>query len=283
MDWDYLRVVMTKMGFHARWIHWMSMCVESVDYSVLVNSEQVGPIIPGVGLRQGDPLSPYLFIICAEGLSTLIRDAESCGELTCTKICRRAPTISHLLFANDCFLFFKADENHTNVMQNILTTYESASGQAISLPKSEFFCSRNVPDPLKQTITNILGVQVVLGTGKYLGLPSMIGRDRTATFAFIKDRVWQKINSWSGKCLSKAGCEVMIKFVLQAIPSYVMSIFHLPATLINSIEKMMNSFWWGHGRTSQRGIQWMSWEKLSAPKIHGGMGFKDLSAFNLTI
>ena len=155
-----------------------------------------------------------MFIICAEGLSALIRDAESRGELTGTKICRRAPSVSHLLFADDCFLFFKADENQTNVMKNILTTYETTSGQAISLPKSEIFCSRNVPDHLKQTITNILGVQVVLGTGKYLGLPSMIGRNRNATFAFIKDQVCQKINSWSGKCLSKAGREVMIKSVL---------------------------------------------------------------------
>jgi hypothetical protein len=70
----------------------------------------------------------------------------------------------------------------------------------------------------KSNITDIAGVQVVLGTGKYLGLPSMIGRDRNATFAHIKGRVWQKINSWSGKCLSKAGREVMIKSVLQAIP-----------------------------------------------------------------
>jgi len=111
----------------------------------------------------------------------------------------------------------------------------------------------------------------------------MIGRDRKATFSYIKDRVWQKINSWSGKCLSKAGREVMIKSVLQAIPSYVMSIFQLPTTLLDSIEKMMNSFWWGYGKSAQKGIHWMSWEKLSAPKIHRGMGFKDLAAFNLAM
>jgi hypothetical protein len=75
----------------------------------------------------------------------------------------------------------------------------------------------------------------------------------------------------------------MVKSVLQAIPSYVMSVFQLPNTLLDSIEKMMNSFWWGHGKTSQRGIHWMNWEKLSAPKIHRGMGFKDLSAFNLSM
>jgi len=136
---------------------------------------------------------------------------------------------------------------------------------------------------VRPSVYDILCVQVVVGTGKYLGLPSMIGRDRNATFAYIKDCVWQKINFCSGKCLSKAGREVMIKSVLQATPSYVMSIFHLPATLINSIKKMMNSFWWGHGITTHRGIHWMSWEKLSAPKMHGGMGFKDLIAFNLAM
>ena len=224
-----------------------------------------------------------MFIIYVEGLSSLIRDAETRGVLTGTKVCRQAPSVSHLLFTDDCFLFFKANEDQAHFMKNILSTYELASGQAISLPKSEIYCSRNVLDDLKANITGILGVQMVLGTGKYLGLPSMIGRDRNATFAYIKDRVWQKINSWSGKCLSKAGHEVMIKFVLQAIPSYVMSIFQLPTTLLDSIENMMNSFWWGNGKTTQRGIHWMNWEKLSAPKIQGGMGFKDLSAFNLSM
>jgi len=82
-----------------------------------------------------------------------------------------------------------------------------------------------------------MGVQSVLGTGKYLGLPSMISRDRMATFAYIKDRVWNQINSWSSKCLSKASREVMIKSVLQAIPTYVMSLFHLPTTLFTLLSK----------------------------------------------
>ncbi|XP_039684970.1 uncharacterized protein [Medicago truncatula] len=244
---------------------------------------EVGPIIPGRGLRQGDPLSPYLIIICAEGLSSLIRDAETRGVLTGTKVCRQAPSVSHLLFADDCYLFFKANEDQAHVMKHILSTYELASGQAISLPKSEIYCSRNVPDDLKANITDILGVQLVLGIGKYLGLPSMIGRDRNATFAYIKDRVWQKINSWSCKCLSKVGREVMIKSVLQAIPSYAMSIFQLPTTLLDSIEKMMNSFWWGNGKTTQRGIHWMNWEKLSAPKIHGARYFPSSSYLTATV
>ena len=161
--------------------------------------------------------------------------------------------------------------------------YEEASGQAISLPKSEIFYSRNVQQQTQNSITNILAVQAVLGTGKYLGLPSMVGRSKKATFSFIKDRVWQRINSWSSKCLSKAGREVMIKSVLQSMPSYVMSIFRLPNNLLDEIEKMMNAFWWDHGGANNKGMHWLSWDKLSVHKNHGGMGFKDLAAFNVAM
>ena len=259
IDWLYLKEVMIQMGFDRQWVRWIMMCVETIDYSVIVNNEMVGPVIPGRGLRQGDPLSPYLFILCAEGLSALIRKAERFGDLHGISICTNAPTISHLLFADDCFLFFRADEKEAQVMKNILHTYELASGRAISLPKSEVFLSSVVPTPLKDTITNILGVRAVMGTGKYLGLPSMVGRSKEATFGFIKDLIWHKINSWSSKCLSKADREIMIKSVLQSIPSYIMSVFLLPNKLVDAIEKMINAFWWGNGGNMCRGIHWMSW------------------------
>jgi hypothetical protein len=108
IDWDYLRGIMTKMGFSTRWVSWIMMCVESVDYNVIVNDRLVGPITPSRGLRQGDPLSPYLFILCAEGLSALIRHAEARGDIHGVKICRNAPIVSHLLFADDSFLFFQS-------------------------------------------------------------------------------------------------------------------------------------------------------------------------------
>lgn len=199
IDWAYLKDVMITMGFSNRWIDWIMTCVETVDYFVIVNKDMVGPIIPGRGLRQGDPLSPYLFILCAEDLSALIRDAEARGELQGVRVCRNAPVVSHLLFADDCFLFFQAEVSQDNVMKRILNTYEEALGQAISLSKSEIYYSRNVQQQVQQDITDILGVRAVLGTGKYLGLPSMVGRSKKATFNFIKDRVWQKINSWSSK------------------------------------------------------------------------------------
>ncbi|XP_058760595.1 uncharacterized protein LOC131633933 [Vicia villosa] len=143
-----------------------------------------------------------------------------------------------------------------------------------------FSQNRNVGADVKAVLAATLGVQQVLGTDKYLGVPSMIGRSKKATIKYIKDRIWKKINSWSSRCLSQAVRETLIKSELQAIPSYIMNIFLLPSSLSDEIEKMMNSFWRGHNRDRAKGFHWLSWDRLSMTKKNGGMGFKNLSAFN---
>jgi hypothetical protein len=97
--------MMLHLGFDEKWVNWIMMCVSSVNYSILVNLNRVGTVYPGKGLRQGDPLSPYLFIVVAEGLSTLIKYFMANGDIHGVKICKRVPVVSHLLFADDCFIF----------------------------------------------------------------------------------------------------------------------------------------------------------------------------------
>ncbi|GAU29636.1 hypothetical protein TSUD_164860 [Trifolium subterraneum] len=141
-----------------------------------MNYDRVGPISPGRGLRQGDPLSPYLFILVTECLTALIHQSVGRGDIHGVRICRGAPEVSHLLFADDCFLFCRANVVEVNELMRILHTYEQASGQEINLVKSEVFISRNMSHVAKEDLSRILGVRLVLGTGIYLGLPSMVGR-----------------------------------------------------------------------------------------------------------
>jgi hypothetical protein len=139
----------------------------------------------------------------------------------------------------------------------ILKKYEHASGQEINLAKSEVFFSRNLSRPAQEDLSRIMGVRHVLGTGNYLGLPSMIGRKKKDFFAYIKDKLWKRINSCRGRTLSRACKEVMIKSVLQVIPSYVMSVYLLMESIIKDIERMLDSFWWGGGNNN-KGIKWLA-------------------------
>lgn len=104
IEWDYLRAILQKLGFYDWWVHLVIKCVCSVKYTVMHGSNEMGPITPSRGIRQGDPLSPYLFILCAEGLSALIRRYEQEGLIHGVKICRGALVVTHTLFADDSYL-----------------------------------------------------------------------------------------------------------------------------------------------------------------------------------
>ena len=140
-------------------------------------------------------------------------------------------------------------------------------------------CSRHISENRQNELKQLLGVQAVELFDKYLGLPTIIGRSKTQIFDFVKTRVWKKLKGWKEKSLSRAGREVLIKVVAQAIPSYVMSCFILPDSLCQQIESMISRFFW-KGDASKKGIHWLSWKKLCKSKPEGGLGFRDFSAFN---
>ena len=109
VDWDFLEKLMRNMGFNERWIHLIMGCVKMVSYSVLVNREPCGLIQPTRGIRQGDLVSPFLFLLCTEGLNGLIKRAENNGEIHGFSLCRKGPKLSHLLFADDSLLFLQGN------------------------------------------------------------------------------------------------------------------------------------------------------------------------------
>ena len=139
VEWCFLEKIMLKMGFDRRWVKTIMACVTSVQYSVRFNSMETEVFKPTRGLRQGDPLSPYLFLLVAEGLSSMLKGAEDKGELEGIKVCRDAPMISHLLFADDSLILMHADKQNAENLKAILDKYCENSGQMISGAKSSIF------------------------------------------------------------------------------------------------------------------------------------------------
>ena len=168
LEWKFLEETMKHMGFNSTWIYWIMNCISSVSFSILINGSPYGHITPTRGIRQGDPLSPYLFILCAEVLSHMMKQAEYNNQLKGIKISTRAPSLNHLLFADDSLFFTLANDRSCKAIKTILRKYEEASGQAVNLRKSAITFGKNVKPATKTRMRNILGIHNEGGGGKYL-------------------------------------------------------------------------------------------------------------------
>lgn len=209
---------------------------------------------------------------CADGFSSLLSSALIHGIAAS----RNRPRVSHLFFG---IVFGRASSEEAIHIKYILSAYERASGHQVNLDKSAVVFSKNAPVSVRLQVRDVLGTQEVDCHDIYLGLPTVIGKSRKQVFDNIHERVWHKIKGWKTKILSKAGKEVLIKAVAQAISAYAMSCFVLPSSLTDEIQAIICRFWWGSVNWERR-IHWVSWRKMCLAKEEGGIGFRDLKTFN---
>ena len=176
-------------------------------------------------------------------------------------MCRNGPKLSHLFFTDNSLIFCKATMEECNALQRILQVYENASGQQLNRAKTSLYFSHNTSRELKEEIKTRFGAQVIKQHKKCLGLPSLVGRRKRSTFNDIKEKLRKNLAEWKEKLLSKAGKEMLIKAVAQAIPTYIMSCFKIHDALCEELTSMMRNFWWGQKRDEKK-IAWLSWDKL---------------------
>ncbi|CAM8943972.1 unnamed protein product [Rhodiola kirilowii] len=281
IEWSFLEKMMQTLGFDATWVRKIMMCVQSVTYRVKTNENISDLIKPSRGLRQGDPISPYLFLLCAEWLSYAMVKYQEKGLIRGVKISRNAPIISHLMFADDCLLFVKAKSDAVRWLSQILRRYEAVSGQKVNFSKSEVVCSKNVPESFRNNIIHTMGIKIVDVHSKYLGLPLVFGSQKASLFRSIEEKLIRKIGDWKHKLLSGAGREVLVKSILQSLPLYAMSAFKIPIGLCKKLTGDVMKFWWHHGKN--KGIHWVKADTLFKGKIEGGMGFRRFDLMNLAL
>lgn len=229
---------------------------------------------PSRGIRQGDPISPYLFVFCIEKLFQLINLEVEGGTWKPVKITRRGPSLSYLAFADDVILFAEASEDQVLLIKNTFDLFCRCSGQKISDSRSGIFFSKNVSGHTRNQIIQASGFQVTNDLGKYLGVPILHEKVNIRSFQFILDKVDQRLSNWKVKTLSFAGHLTLTKSVVQALPSYVMQSAALPKYVCEEIDRKCRKFLWGD-MDGECHMHTVSWSKVCRPKNWGGLGLRE--------
>lgn len=278
VNWMYLDSVLMQMGFGTRWRSWISGCLRSARASVLVNGSPSKEFTMERGVRQGDPLSPFLFIIAMEGLNAVMRSACSSNVFTGIKIPRSDTYISHLFYAYDAL--FIGDWSISNIknLARILRCFHIASGLKVNFTKSRIF-GIGVDPTIVERWTAPLGCEHATLPFIYLGVPIGANMRLKKNWKPVVDRFREKLSKWKAKTLSFGGRLTLIKAVLGSLPTYYFSLFLAPNCVLDLLEKIRRNFLWG-GSDEKRKISWISWDRIVDEKENGGLGVGSLKAFN---
>lgn len=248
---------MRKMGFANGWVRLIMESMPLVSYKVKDNDSYTHRFFSHRGLRQGDPLSLYLFILCAEGQSAMLQRAEKERKITGVRICKKAPTVNHQFFADDSLILTKAEVSGAQELTRILEVYEMGSGRMINRDKSSILFNPNTNEIVRNHIRLNMSITQEAWGEKYLGLPVSVGIPKKKTFEYIKKKIWDKIQGWQEKLLSKVGKEILLKAIAQSISTYAMSCFDLTKEFCDDLSTMIGRYWWSQQNKKNK-IHWIS-------------------------
>ncbi|GAU25959.1 hypothetical protein TSUD_373600 [Trifolium subterraneum] len=229
VDWGYLDAVMGRMSFPTLWRKWIRECVSTATSSVLVNGSPTEEFPLERGLRQGDPLSPFLFLLAAEGLSVLMKTMVERNLFTGYSVGKREPlSISHLQFADDTLLLGVKSWANVRALRAVLVLFESMSGLKVNFNKS-MLVGVNIPDSWLGEAASALRCKV--GTIPFIYLGLSVGGDprRLSFWEPVLARLKNRLSGWNSRFLSFGGRLVMLKSVLTSLPVYALSFFKAPS------------------------------------------------------
>ncbi|KAK4384299.1 hypothetical protein Sango_3074900 [Sesamum angolense] len=247
VDWDYLLAVLLLFKFPNRFIVWVEQCITTTSFSISLNGAIHGFFTSTRGLRQGDPVSPYLFVLVMESLHLLIKSTiQNDNNFQFHWRCKELGIVNHC-FADDLLLFCKADIHSATVLHGILQEFQGLAGLYANAQKSQILLSKS-------------SIQVQL------------------RFRVSLDFHKARIAGWNQLKLTYAGRTQLIKSVLSSFHQYWCSVFILPKGVIKTIEAKLRNFLW-KGGTESGGYK-IAWEQVCKPTSHGGLGIRNIQTMN---
>jgi hypothetical protein len=253
--WEYLLDVMEKVGFGQRWRDIISIVWGCTTSRILLNGIPRKPIRHGRGLRQGDPLSPMLFILAMDPLQRMLEKATQAGLLT--PIGAEPIKFRTSLYADDAALFIRPTISDVTNVTQVLLAFGDATDLKTNLQKSEIFPISFLDEEV-EPMTNVFQASQAHFPCKYLGLPLHIGKTRRDDEQELIDKIGARLSGWKGRLITRAGRLTLINSVLSSIPVYYMTSFTLSKWAIKCIDWTRRNFLWSGTEEVRAGRCWVN-------------------------
>lgn len=277
IDWNFIRGVLKGFKFPEMIIDRIMECLTTPRFSILINGSPYGYFPSKRGLRQGDPMSPYLFVIAMDYLAKLFKKLHNRPAFKFHPKCKKLK-LKLLSFADDIMCFCRGDAVSPLIMKEYITEFADTSGLRVNLQKSQvFFCGVNCQ--VKENLIDQLGFSEGKLPIKYLGLPLIASKLTIADCEPILQRIRTKVGSWSARMLSYAGRAVLIQSILFHYQVYWSNTFLLPKGVIHQMECLFRNYLW-NGSSESKHMPVVAWDRITLPREEGGLGFLQMEIWN---
>ncbi|CAH9090422.1 unnamed protein product, partial [Cuscuta europaea] len=271
ISWDFLYSVLLIIGFPLQFVKWIMECVSTASFSISINGTLHGFFRGKRGLRQGDPMSPLLFVLCLEYLSRLL-NLRTTSDFNFNPKCGSLK-ISHLAYADDLMLFCRGDTYFVKVLIDALNEFGEVSGLRVNFDKSNIFLG-GVRDHDLTAILDLVDFKVGAFPVKYLGIPLSPLKLAIAEYAPLLEKISDYLSSWNTKTLSYAGRTELIKSVIQGVHSFWLQVFPIPQAILDRVVSICRIFFWGCKFAR------VAWADMCLPKEEGGLGIRHTKTWN---
>ncbi|KAJ0433652.1 putative RNA-directed DNA polymerase [Helianthus annuus] len=278
VHWGFLIDMLRQLGFPARWCLWMEGILASARSSVLVNGAPTFEFDCKKGIRQGDPLSPFLFVIVMEALSSIFKKASDIGAFDGIRLPNGGPEVNHFLYADDAMILGEWSSFNFNNLKRMLRIFYLCSGLRINIHKSTLY-GMGVGSEDTKSMAACMGCKAGNIPFVYLGIKVGANMNRILSWEPVKEIFRSRLSKWKANVLSIGGRLTLIRSVLESLPTYYFSLYKAPKKIITELEAQMKRFLWG-GSDEVKRMHWVGWDKVAVAKNKGGLGLNRLENSN---
>jgi hypothetical protein len=283
LEWNFILAALARKGLHGHFIKLVHSCISSPRFSVIINGQAHASFCSFRGIRQGCPLSPYLFVMAINELSLSLQEALASSQLTGITLGPNCPPVHSLLFADDLLICGKATRQEAHQMKQILMSFCNVSGQFPNWSKSGIIFSKYVDATTKQQIKAFFPVPHIDDSFTHLGHPLILPpKNRSEAYNFVLDKFRTKLSTYKANSLSHAARLELINSVFSSIPVYYMSNIIFSNKFLAKITAIIRNFWWTgvNSEPVSKPLCLTAWKNICAPKSEGGLGIRNIKAVN---